>query len=91
MRAPIGILRGRKPKPAPGSHTLIAPLPLNRLENWEIGGTWCVRSSIPNRPVEEQTGIVKPEIIKLEMSKPATLKPANRSQQELLLSADLVS
>lgn len=55
MNTPIGILRGRKLKPAPGSHTLIAPL-LNRLENWEIGGTRCVRSSIPNRPVKGQTG-----------------------------------
>src|ERR1700687_6175180 len=32
---PLGILRGRKSKPAPGSHTLAAPLLLNRLENWE--------------------------------------------------------
>src|SRR5258708_17844051 len=36
MQTPLGILRGRKSKPAPGSHTLAAPLLLlNRLGNWE--------------------------------------------------------
>src|SRR5260370_20259646 len=57
MPPPLGILRGGKSRPAPGSHTPAAPLLLNRLGNGKIGGTWYVPSSIPNRAVEEQTRI----------------------------------
>jgi hypothetical protein len=46
-----------EPKPAPGSHTMAEPRLRTRLETGKIGGAWCVLLSIPNRPVEEQTGV----------------------------------